>query len=65
MGDESWTIERIEDDWADLRQGDYVYCVPLSDLPQGVEQGDRLQARSASGSGSARWVPEDRKAKTA
>ncbi len=65
MGDESWTIERIDDDWADLRQGDYVYCVPLSDLPQGVEQGDRLRARSASGSGSARWVTEDRRAKTA
>lgn len=65
MGDESWTIERIDNEWADLRQGDYVYCVPLSELPEGVEQGDRLRAPSASGSGGGRWRSAERTARTA
>lgn len=65
MGDESWTIERIDDEWADLRQGDYVYCVPVSELPQDVEQGDRLRAPNASGSGSSRWVMADPKVRSA
>lgn len=65
MGDESWTIERIDDEWADLRQGDYVYCVPISELPQDVDKGDRLRAPSSSGSGGSRWVTADRKVRSA
>lgn len=65
MGGESWTIERIDEKWADLRQGDYVYCVPLSQLPEDVDEGDRLRAPSASGSGASRWVSDERTARSA
>ena len=61
MGGESWTIERIDDEWADLRQGDYLYCVPLSQLPDDVEEGDRLRAPNSSASGASRWVADGQK----
>lgn len=65
MGNESWIIERINDEWADLRQGDFLYCVPVSELPQNAEQGDRLRAPNGSGAGGSRWVTEGPKVKTA
>lgn len=65
MGDESWRIERIDEDWADLRQGDYVYCVPVSELPQDVQEGDSLRAPNASGSGATNWVSEGPRVRTA
>lgn len=65
MGNESWTIERIDDGWADLRQGEFLYCVPVSDLPQNVKQGDRLRAPSGSSTGTSRWVTEGPKVRTA
>lgn len=65
MGNETWTIERIENEWADLRQGEYLYCVPVSQLPRNVEVGDRLTAPRSTGSGPSRWTEEEPRAKSA
>lgn len=65
MGNESWTIVQIDEEWADLRQGEYVYCVPVSQLPQGATEGDRVRAPSSSGSGVTRWVSDETRARSA
>lgn len=48
--DDGWTVSEIHGRWAVLRQGSFLYSVPVDRLPSGLSRGTELRAEG-SGSG--------------
>lgn len=57
----SWTVDRIEGDQAVIRSADATFNVPVSALPDGIDEGDILTvAIDVEGTRAARAAAEAR-----
>lgn len=48
MKDFTWRVASMEEGWAELRRADFLFVVPVEQLPSGVETGEVLDAQGGS-----------------